>query len=189
VDVQNSVKQDGPGLIVYSSKTGNTRKLAEGIHRALETAGFPARIAAVEEQPDAAVPWLLLGFWADRGHADDKALDYIRSLEGRRIGLFGTLGAYPDSDHARDLAKKTGALAAEKNVCLGTFLCQGKIDPALLERFKSLPPDNPHAMTEERRKRHEEAAKHPNDDDIARAADAILGMFRAAGIEPAPGSR
>jgi flavodoxin len=170
-----------PGLIVYSSKTGNTRKLAEGIHRGLLDAGIPARIAAVEEKPPAAdAPWVLAGFWADRGNADQKALEYIRGLEGRRIGLFGTLGAWPDSDHARDLAKKTEALAAEKNTCLGSFLCQGKIDPALTERFKSLPPDNPHAMNKERRKRHEEAAKHPDAADIEAALRACRKMIETA---------
>jgi flavodoxin len=179
----------GAGLIVYSSKTGNTKKLAEGIHRALGESGCPARIAAVGEKPEAAgAPWVLVGFWADRGHADEKALEFIRGLEGCRVGLFGTLGAYPDSGHARDLARKTEALAAEKNTCLGSFLCQGKIDPALLERFKNLPPGNPHAMTEERRKRHEEAAKHPDDGDIAAAAKACLEMIRGAGAEPVPGT-
>jgi flavodoxin len=185
----NVESQDKIGLIVYSSKTGNTKKLAEGIHRALGDAGFPARIAAVEENPYVSgVPWLLAGFWADRGHADEKALAFLRSLESCRIGLFGTLGAYPDSEHARDLAKKTEALAAEKNVCMGSFLCQGKIDPTLLEKFKALPPDNPHALTEERRKRHEEAAKHPNGDDIAAAAAAFLKMLRDAGFTPVSGT-
>lgn len=175
----------GEGLVVYSSKTGNTRKLAEGICRGLTEGGVPARMAAVEEKPGATdAPWVLVGFWADRGNADQKALEYIRSLEGRRIGLFGTLGADPNSNHARELAKKTEALAAEKNICLGSFLCQGKIDPALTEQFKKLPPDNPHAMNEERRKLHEEAAKHPDGEDIAaalRACRKMLETLRAAG--------
>jgi flavodoxin len=179
--------ETGTGLVVYSSKTGNTRKLAEGICRILGEAGCPARIAPVEEKPDPGdAPWVLVGFWADRGHADDKALEFIGSLEGRRVGLFGTLGAYPHSDHARELAKKTEALAAEKNCCLGSFLCQGKVDPALIERFKNLPPDNPHAMTEERRKRHEEAAKHPNEEDMRAAGEACLGMIR--GVSPGTGA-
>jgi hypothetical protein len=96
------------------------------------------------------------------------------------VGLFGTLGADPRSDHARELAEKTEALAAEKNTCLGSFLCRGKIDPAVIEMFKKLPPDNPHALTEERRKYYEEAAKHPDGADIAAAAEACLGMLRAS---------
>jgi flavodoxin len=175
----------GKGLIVYSSKTGNTKKLAEGIYRGFAEAGVPARIAAVEEKPGAEdAPWVLIGFWADRGKADQKALEYIRSLEGRRIGLFGTLGADPGSNHARELAKKTEALAAEKNICLGSFLCQGKIDPALTGQFEKLPPDHPHAMNEERRKLHEEAAKHPDAEDMAaalRACRKMLETLQSAG--------
>lgn len=176
------------GLIVYSSKTGNTRKLAGGIHRGLcEALGAgqgavpEIRIAAVEEAPDpAGADWLLVGFWADRGTADQKARDYLKSLEGRRIGLFGTLGAYPDSPHAGDIRNRVQELAAEKNTVLGCFLCQGKIDPALTERFKNLPPDNPHAMTEERKKRHLEAAKHPDDYDLEAGTAACLSMIKTA---------
>jgi hypothetical protein len=171
----------------HSSKTGNTRKLAEGICRGLTSAlgagqgELPAiRLAAVEENPrPGEADWVLVGFWADRGTADQKARDYLKSLEGRRIGLFGTLGAYPDSDHAGDIRNRVRELAAEKNTVLGCFLCQGKIDPALTERFRNLPPDNPHAMTEERKKRHLEAAKHPDDHDLEAGTAACLAMIKA----------
>jgi flavodoxin len=172
-------EQGSGGLIVYSSKTGNTRKLAEGIHRGLADAlGREPRLAAVEESPDpAGADWILLGFWADRGAADQKTLRYLQSLEGRNIGLFGTLGADPGSDHARDIGRKVQELAAEKNTALGCFLCQGRIDPALTERFRSLPADDPHAMTPERMRRHEEAARHPDEKDLADATAACLAMI------------
>jgi flavodoxin len=182
MDHPGNEKNTTGGLIVYSSKTGNTRKLAEGIRRGLaEALGEEPRIAAVEENPDpAGAGWILLGFWVDRGNGDQKALEYLKSLEGRRIGLFGTLGAYPDSDHARDTGKRVQDLAAEKNTVLGCFLCQGRIDPALTERFKSLPADNPHAMTPERTKRHLEAATHPDEKDLEAAVSACLSMVRSA---------
>ncbi|MDR0587004.1 MAG: flavodoxin family protein [Treponema sp.] len=169
------------GLIVYSSKTGNTRRLAEGIGQGLvEAGGQRITLAAVEENPDpAGAPWVLVGFWADRGNADQKAIEYLRNLKGRKVGLFGTLGAYPGSKHAEDIRQKAQALAAEKNTVLGCFLCQGKIDPALTERFKGLPADNPHAMTEERMKRHLEAVKHPDENDIRVAVNACLSMLQS----------
>jgi flavodoxin len=176
-------KQGGSGgLIVYSSKTGNTRKLAEGIQKGLaEALGAEPRIAAVEENPDpAGAGWILVGFWADKGKADQKASQYLESLEGCRVGLFGTLGADPTSEHARNTARSAQDLAAEKNTVLGYFLCQGKIDPALTEAFKKLPADNPHAMTEERMARHREAAKHPDEKDIKDAAAACLAMVQSA---------
>jgi flavodoxin len=176
--MDTGTKQKTRGLIVYSSKTGNTRRLAEGIQQGLGD-GREITLAPVEENPDpAGADWVLVGFWADRGNADQKALEYLKTLEGRRLGLFGTLGAYPDSKHAEDLRQKVQALAAEKNTVLGCFLCQGKIDPALTERFKSLPADNPHAMTEERMKRHLEAAKHPDENDIGNAVHACRSMIQ-----------
>ncbi|MHB9292052.1 hypothetical protein Holit_01140 [Hollandina sp. SP2] len=170
------------GLVVYSSKTGNTRKLAEGIQSGLADAlGHEPRIAGVEENPDpAGTDWMLVGFWADRGNADQKAVQYLKSLEGQKIGLFGTLGASPDSDHAKDIGKRVQALAAEKNTVLGCFLCQGRIDPALTEQFKTLPADNPHAMTPERMKLHQEAAKHPDEKDIQAAVAACISMASSA---------
>ena len=166
------------GLIVYSSRTGNTKKLAEGIHGGL-AALYETRIAAVEDSPDPeGADWVLVGFWADRGNADRKALDYIKSLEGRRVGLFGTMGASPDSKHAGDIKTAVEAAAAEKNTVLGCFLCQGRIDPALTEKFKSLPPEDPHAMNEERIKLHVEADKHPDEKDIEAAAAACAAMLK-----------
>jgi flavodoxin len=48
-------KNKAGGLIVYSSKTGDTRKLAEGIRCGLaEALGQEPRIGAVEENPDPA---------------------------------------------------------------------------------------------------------------------------------------
>ncbi|MDR3335353.1 MAG: flavodoxin family protein [Treponema sp.] len=164
-------------LLVYSSKTGNTRKVAEGIAQGL---GEVARIIPIEDVPDEGAPVMLLGFWVDKGTADAKSLAYIRKLEGRKVGLFGTLGAYADSEHARETAETMKALVSEKNTCLGCFLCQGKIDLALTEQFKQLPPGHPHAMDEERMKRHLEAAKHPDQADIEAALAACKAMLEAA---------
>jgi flavodoxin len=169
---------EGKVLIVYSSKTGNTRRVAEGIGQGFAGQGINVRIAPVEENPQAGNDEIiLLGFWVDKGTADKKALQYLKSLTGQRIGLFGTLGAYPDSDHAKDCTRKVEAIAAKKNTCLGSFLCQGKIDPKLTELFKKIPLGLPHSMDEERMKRHEEAAKHPNDADIANAVAACAEMI------------
>jgi flavodoxin len=176
-------KKGSCGLMVYSSKTGNTRKLAEGIRQGLAEVFGTVRIAAVEENPDpAGADWILVGFWADRGNADHKALQYLQSLEGHKIGLFGTLGASPHSDHAKDIGKRVQDLAAEKNTVLGCFLCQGRIDPALTEQFKTLPAGNPHAMTPDRMKLHEEAAKHPDEQDIQAAVAACLSMVKSVPV-------
>jgi hypothetical protein len=124
----------------------------------------------------------LVGFWVDRGTADAKTLQFLAGLSGFSVGLFGTLGAYPDSDHAKEVAQSMEKIVSEKNTFLGCFLCQGKIDPALTEQFKKLPADHPHGMTAERLERHLEAEKHPDDADIEKAVAACASMLKIAGV-------
>ncbi|HBT89979.1 flavodoxin family protein [Desulfobacter sp.] len=96
-----------------------------------------------------------------------------------KSGLFGTLGAYPDSDHARECLKNARAFV-KGNEILGEFLCQGKVDPALIKIMETKMMDAPHhSMTPERRARLEEAAKHPDEKDLA---DARALFFKLAQI-------
>lgn len=154
-------------LLTYSSKTGNTRKVAEGIYEILPEGSL---ITPIEENINPnEFDLILVGFWVDKGMADEKAKKYMEKIEGKKVGVFGTLGAYPDSDHAKKTLKRVRELLEVKNEVIAEFLCQGKVDPKLIEKFKELPAGHPHGMTEERRKRHEEASKHPNEQDIKEA--------------------
>lgn len=159
-------------LVVYSTLTGNTKKVAEGIFSALPE-GAECRDVKEAPSPDG-YDLILPGFWVDKGRADKAMLDYFEKIKNKKTAFFFTLGAYPDSEHADEVAADTQKrLEDNGNQVLGHYRCQGKVDPALLERMKTmLPPDHPHVqMTPERKARLEEAAKHPDDGDVARARD------------------
>ncbi|MDO5725138.1 MAG: flavodoxin family protein [Tissierellia bacterium] len=166
-------------LITYSSKTGNTKKVAEAIATVVEGAD----ILDIKENPnfddyDA----VIVGYWADRGKADPLADKFLPNIKDKVCGVFATLGAYPDSDHAKDIINYGKNLLEENgNKVISTFICQGKIDPALTERFKDLPKDHPHYMDEARRKRHEEAAKHPDEKDLENAKTAFKDFVKELG--------
>lgn len=158
-------------ICVYSSKTGNTRMVAEAVHEVMPEG---TQLVAVESAPEPGdFDFLALGFWVDKGTADSKMLRYMEGIKDKKVGLFGTLGAYPDSDHAREVVKNVTA-RLEKNEVVGSFLCQGKIDPKLLKAMSNIPG---HEMTEERRARIEEASKHPNDEDLADARRAFAAII------------
>lgn len=170
-------------LLVYSSRTGNTRKVAEAILEVMPT-GTP--IFSVEEAPPPDnYDFIALGYWVDRGGPDKAAKEYLTKIKGTKIGLFGTLGAYPDSEHAIKAMANSEDLAKIGNQVLGHFICMGKIDPALTKKFKGLPPDHPHSMTPERMARQLEATKHPNDDDLTMARNVFRAMVKdLGGLEP-----
>jgi flavodoxin len=170
------------GMIVYSSKTGNTAKVAQEIYERLNLENI-SELHPVESAPDpASADWLLVGFWVDKGDADPRALEYIGKIMDKKVGVFGTLGAYPGSQHAEDVKERVGARISKNNALLGSFLCQGKIDPKLREMFRGFPPGHPHAMTPERIKRHQDAESHPDNEDITAAADACREMLIKAGV-------
>lgn len=165
-------------LIVYSSLTGNTKMVAEAIREIMpaDTDIFPV----TEAPPPDGYDFVAVGFWVDRGTADAKARDYLRRISGKKIALFATLGAYPDSDHARDSLVKAAVLLDPDNTLAGTFICQGKIDPRLRDSFQKLPAGHPHALTPDRIARHEEAARHPDAADLAKARTVFRKLLEMA---------
>lgn len=165
-------------LIVYSSRTGNTRAVAEAIHSVFPE---PCLIASVEDAPDPEdYDFIAMGYWVDKGMPDKKAMTYMEKIKGKSVGLFGTLGAYPDSEHADDCRAKAMDLLAD-NELLGHFMCQGKIDPKVLDMMTKMASAH-HPMTEERKMRIEEAKKHPNEDDFAAARQAFKEILGKAGF-------
>lgn len=166
-------------MVVYSSRTGNTKAVAEAIQSAMPEG---CEIYPVEEAPEAAAYELVaVGFWVDKGTADAQAKKYLSGITDKKVILFGTLGAYPDSDHARDSMARAAMLMSRGNSLLGTFICQGRVDPRLAERFKDLPPGHPHAPTPESVARHQAASCHPNEEDFAKAKKVVEKIVAGIG--------
>lgn len=163
-------------LTVYSSVTGNTRQVAEAMTRNVPG----GELCAVGQAPEPdGYDVLLLGFWVRRGRPDDRMLRYMERVWRKKVILFGTLGAWPDSDHARACAAvATASMEERENSVQGVFLCQGKVNPKIIEAA----PERvrlAHPMTEARRLRHLEAAKHPDAEDLARAGLFVRGCLDA----------
>ncbi len=160
-------------LITYSTRTGNTRKIAEALFRA---APEGSRLSPMEEAPSPDdFDILFIGYWMDKGGPDSKAKAYLSSLHEKKIVLFETLGADPSSEHAyTGFANAALQLAPDCRI-LGLFASQGAIDPQLLSMMRKLPAGSPH-NSPQMKALAEEAAKHPSSEDLARA-EAYMKQF------------
>lgn len=167
-------------IVLYSSKTGNTKKVAEAIASAcpagtecLDVKSAPADLASYD--------LAFVGYWVDKGTANAECKAYLEKINAPKVAVFATLGAYPDSDHAKESLKRGQDLVPTEVV--GGFLCQGKVDPVLVEAMKKMFPEgHPHGDNPERRARIAEAAKHPNETDFENArafAREVLAKFDA----------
>lgn len=159
-------------LVVYSSLTGNTKMIAEAIREAL---GEEAVLMDVQENPSAqACDLVAVGFWVDKGTADKKSAEYLQTIHGKKVALFATLGADPQSEHAKKSLENAAALLDDSNEVVGTFICQGKVDPKLIAQMeKMFSANHPHGMNAERKARHQMASTHPDAQDIVAAKAAF----------------
>jgi len=65
-------------LIVYSSKSGNTRKLAEAVFNFLPGENV---LKSVAERPDPGkYDFVVIGFWLQAGKADPESYEYLEKL-------------------------------------------------------------------------------------------------------------
>lgn len=165
-------------LVTYSSKTGNTKKLAEGIFEGLgawEKTILPMAEAGSLDEYDI----VLAGYWVDKGGPNEEAKEFLKRLENKKVGLFATLAFWPDSEHGYQSILNGEKLVKEKNHVIGKYICQGKIDEKLIAFFEKMPEDNPHRPTPEKRKRYMVSANHPSKADIAAGAELFRERIEA----------
>lgn len=125
------------GIIIYSSKTDNTKRMAEKIYEALKDE-YEMTIKDIRDSPEIeSYDFVLLGGWIDRGTLETKTLKYLENIKNKKLGLFATLGAMPDSDHGRKVIKNLEELLRGKE-SLGQYICPGLVDPKMIEKLKGI---------------------------------------------------
>lgn len=154
-------------LITCSSKSGNTRKLADAIFENLEG---EKEIFAIDDAPSPdGYDLVAVGFWLKAGKPDPKTMEYLAKCgKDTNLFLFATHGAAKGSDHA-DNAVNHAVSLANGAIIKGTFTCQGEVNPAVLEKVKQKPEPPawlPDAAT---------APGHPDQSDI----DQLVAQIKA----------
>lgn len=125
------------GLIIYSSKTGNTKRMAEKIYEVLKDE-HQMTIKDIRDAPEVEqFDFILLGAWIDRGTLETKTLKFLKTIENKKLGLFATLGAMPDSEHGRKVIKNLENLLIDRD-SLGQYICPGLVDPKMIEKLRGI---------------------------------------------------
>lgn len=158
--------------VVFSSRSGNTEKLARAAARGL---CLPGAQRSTEAPPEPGA-LTFMGFWIDKGVMDAESLAFLRRLDaaaakaGRtaRAALFGTMGGDPAGPRAKKYETVVrGTLAREcPHVAVVSLrLWQGRIAPEVIESLRALYPLSPAAL-----RSMKAAAVHPDEADEAAAA-------------------
>lgn len=162
-------------IIVYSSRTGNTRQLAEVIHTLLPKQdclyyGEPGD-EAIEKAKQAEI--IFAGFWTDRGSCDAGMADFLQKCGARRFFLFGTAGfGGSDEYYAKILGNVRKNLSGAARM-EGSFVCQGQMPDAVRQRYQAMEPS---PAREQMLDNFDRAVGHPNQDDFAGLQAAVRGL-------------
>lgn len=181
--------------IVFSSQTGNTELIARRIRKVMGEDGClyfgsPEHIDASANEADTHEPSanekpsiVFVGSWTDKGAATPEVTNYLRSLDGARVFLFGTCGFGASDEYFNEVLTRIRNAMPASCELMGSFMCQGKMPQTVRKRYEAMLAAAAPASSEARRAQmlidnFDAALAHPNNDDL-RALDADL---REAGL-------
>ena len=110
-------------LVVYSSVTGNTKKVAEAFCEAVN--GTLVRVEDAKE-PE--------GFDAVAVGPDPKTAAYLSRLSGVNVALFETHAADNRSEHSVTAFARAAACLGKDCRVLNVFECQGQVPEAVRDQ-------------------------------------------------------
>lgn len=175
--------------IIYSSLSGCTRRLAEGIYQGLGEAEKSIHDLN-DGEPTLDGDVLLLGYWVDKGGPNEEMKRLMAKVEGKQVGLFCTLAFWADSSHAQASLKNGADLLKERNTILGGYVCNGHISQEMINAFRARK-EGPHSATPASEARWALMREHPTACEIALGAERFNERIRLAetlkrqGLEPA----
>ena len=159
--------------IVYSSRTGNTKRLAETVRRDLEdeTVLYCGELSEKALEADR----IFIGFWTEQGTCDKQTEAFLKTVRRKEVFLFGTAGFGDDPNYFETILKRTRRHLHHSVTVLDTFMCCGKMPVSVRERYVKLmdsPSRPPHL--EEMNANFDRAIFHPDAADLLSLQDKVL---------------
>ena len=160
--------------IIYSSRTGNTKKLAEAIYNVLpqNSCDYYGEVDKIEDELSEV---LYIGFWTEKGDADLKTIELLKQLKNKKIFLFGTAGYGESEKYFKNIVDNVKKNIDSSNTIIGTFMCQGKMPLSVLERYKRMKEQKSFMFNIDNLiANFDKALSHPNENDIKKLEKTIL---------------
>lgn len=124
-------------LVTYYSQTGNTEKVAKAIYGAIGGAKDIYPLAEVKDI--AGYDIIFVGFPVHAHSIPIPVADFIKKLpSGQKVAFFTTHGSLRGGELARTAIEHAVSIASRLEV-LGTFGCQGKVDPKVIAMLEESP--------------------------------------------------
>lgn len=172
-------KSSGKYAVVFVSATGNTALLAEEIRKAKGEENcvyFGAPSEDISGRLDGA-EIIYAGFWTDKGSCSAEMEQFLGTLSGRTVFLFGTAGFGGAQEYFDRILDRAAAFLPAGSTVAGRYMCQGKMPFSVRKRYEAMLEQNPE---DERVKgmirNFDNALSHPDEADLGRLRDAVAQL-------------
>ena len=145
--------------IMYESKTGNTKMLADVIEETVRDTLVPT----LEE-----AELVFLGSWTDKGNFVSTMIEKAKQLKNKKVFIFGTCG-FGVGEYQDQLFHRAAALLDDSNEVVGHYYCLGKMPAGARKHFVAMLQEHPDdKKLEVRIENFDRAASHPNEEDLTK---------------------
>lgn len=154
--------------VVYVSGTGNTTKVARAIREALPAEDCVAFGAPGEAARQADL--IYAGFWTDRGDCCAWMAEFLESLSGKRVALFGTAGFDGSRSYYDTIFARAQKHLPAGNRVVGTYMCPGRMPQSVRDRYDAMLKTDPEdVQAKQMVENWRRAYSHPDQYDLSEA--------------------
>lgn len=151
--------------VIYQSKSGNTREVAEEIYKSLSTDEKVIQdIDREEEIPQADI--YLVGFGIRNQMCSMDVINCFDQITSGRFAVFATCGYVATEQYKANLEKRLDVWMPEDADYLGMFLCQGRVSKEGQKNMLDQMPEEKERM----KQLFEYGESHPDREDLEKAA-------------------
>ena len=163
--------------IVYSSRTGNTRMLAETIQSVLP--GEQCLYFGTPDDKALEADRIYVGFWTSMGTCDETIAAFLKKIGSQQVFLFGTAGFGGAPEYFDAVLKKVRENLGQQAEVIGTYMCQGKMPQQVRQRYEQML-DKPEMQERAQRsiENFDRAVTHPDAADL----ETLAQMIHAKGL-------
>lgn len=158
--------------VVYSSKTGNTKMLANTICNFFHENKCVYIGSPNEDALQADI--IFIGFWTDKGRCNDEIAEFCKSVHHKKLFLFGTAGFGQDPEYFHKILRRTQKYISKDNEIIGTYMCQGKMPMSVRQRYEKMAHSHsPIPNVKNLIENFDQALNHPNTEDLNKLENCI----------------
>ncbi|WP_295155184.1 flavodoxin family protein [uncultured Brachyspira sp.] len=167
--------------IIYTSKSGNTEKLALAIKEAangecLQCVKTNAADNAKIDDSDL----IFVGAGNYRGNCDDAAGKFMQTLKNKKVFLFMTVGYGNNQKYYDKMINPSKAFLDSSNTLVGTYVCQGQWMEGQKKNLENMlskaSNDDEKKAIQSKLGNYDNAMGHPDADDLNKLKEIVKSI-------------